>query len=295
MRNPYYEWMLLRDLEWLLHLAEHGNVTDAASVIGTSQPTLSRALSRLEGELDAKLFERVPSGIVATPDGQLVVEAAREIVDRHTHLRDELRSRHDPGAGTVRLAFVSSMATSLVPEVLRDFHAEAPGVRVVLRQESGLDIVQDLVSRAADLAITSMRPEGAFGWHVMQRERLVVAVPAKHRLRHRRRIALSDLAGDELVTTPSGFGYRAAVEDLMREAGIVLPISFESTDLATIEGLVAAGLGVAIVPEQFAGISGTVGITLDSAAARRTIGLAWRTDVALPPPAQRMLDFIRDR
>ncbi|QIX27084.1 LysR family transcriptional regulator [Nocardioides sp. JQ2195] len=287
--------MLLRDLEWLLLLAEHENVTDASAVIGTSQPTLSRALSRLEDELDARLFERVPSGVVATPDGELVVEAARDIVRRHTLLRDELRARHDPDAGTVRLAFVSSMATSLVPQVLRDFHAHAPGVRVVLRQESGLDIVGDLASRAADLAITSMRPEGAFGWHVVQRESLVVVVPAKHRLRRRKRIALSDLAGDELVTTPSGFGYRAAVEDLMREAGIVLPISFESTDLATIEGLVAAGLGVAIVPEQFAGLSGTVGIKLDSAAARRTIGLTWRTDVPLPPPAQRMLDFVRDR
>ncbi|KRF11338.1 LysR family transcriptional regulator [Nocardioides sp. Soil797] len=287
--------MLLRDLEWLLVLAEFQNVTDASAVVGTSQPTLSRALSRLEGELGTRLFERVPSGIVATPDGELVVDAAREIVRRHDQLRDELRSRHDPDSGTVRLAFVSSMATSLVPQVLRDFHAHAPGVRVVLRQESGLDIVRDLTSRAADLAITSMRPEGAFGWHIVQRESLVVVVPPQHRLRHRKRISFSDLAGDELVTTPSGFGYRAAIEDLMREAGIVLPISFESADLATIEGLVAAGLGVAVVPEQFAGISGTVGIRLDSAAARRTIGLCWRTDLALAPPAQRMLDFIRSR
>jgi LysR family transcriptional activator of glutamate synthase operon len=78
------------------------------------------------------------------------------------------------------------------------------------------------------------------------------------------------------------------------EAGVALRVSFESVDLATIEGLVAAGLGVAIVPEQFAGVSGTVGLALRSPSARRSIGLTWRTDHALAPPAARMLEFIRD-
>jgi LysR family transcriptional activator of glutamate synthase operon len=80
----------------------------------------------------------------------------------------------------------------------------------------------------------------------------------------------------------------------MAEAGVAPRISFESGDLATIEGLVAAGLGVTVLPEQFAGQSGTIGIALASSAARRTVGLTWRTDGDLAPAAARFLDFVKE-
>ena len=83
------------------------------------------------------------------------------------------------------------------------------------------------------------------------------------------------------------------MQGLLAEAGISPRVSFESADLATIEGLVAAGLGVAVVPEAFAGQSGSVGLALSSPGATRTIGLTWRTDRPLAPPAQRFLDFVR--
>ena len=85
------------------------------------------------------------------------------------------------------------------------------------------------------------------------------------------------------------------MQALLAEAGVSPRISFESADLATIEGLVAAGLGVAIVPEAFAGQSGSVGLALSSASATRTIGLTWRTDRPLAPPAERFLAFVRGR
>ena len=81
------------------------------------------------------------------------------------------------------------------------------------------------------------------------------------------------------------------MDALLREAGVAPTVSFESQDLATIEGLVAAGLGVALVPEPFAGQSGTIGIRM-TAGARRTIGLTWRADRPLPPPAVRLRDFL---
>ena len=142
------------------------------------------------------------------------------------------------------------------------------------------------------LAITSVRPRGTFGWHVLQDERLVLVVPPGHRLRARRTVRLEELADEELVTTPVGFGFRALVDGLLRDAGVTPAVSFESQDLATIEGLVAAGLGVAIVPEHFAGASGTVGIALAGAAVRRSIGLVWRTDRPLSPAAERFRDFV---
>ena len=284
--------MRLRDLEWLVALADHAHVTDTAAILGVSQPTLSRALSRIEGELGVRLFERVPDGLAISPNGAFVVEASRDVLGRYGQMTAEIASRLDPDGGLVRLAFLDSMATSLVPRLLRGFHLEAPGVRVELSQEPAHAIRDDLVAGAVDLAVTSPRPSGRLGWLPLQQERLVLVVPPTHRLSRRRRIGLAELAGEELVTTPVGFGFRALVDGLLAEAGVSMTISFESADLATIEGLVAAGLGVAIVPEPFAGLSGTVGVAVTSSGARRTVGLTWRSDRPLEPAAERFRDFV---
>ena len=116
---------MLRDLAWLVQLGELRHVTDTAAALGTSQPTLSRSLARIEAELGVRIFERTPTGVEATPDGRLVLDAARDLVVRHEQLRADLASRLDPDTGTVRLAFLDSMATTLVPKLLRAFHAEA--------------------------------------------------------------------------------------------------------------------------------------------------------------------------
>jgi LysR family transcriptional activator of glutamate synthase operon len=284
--------VLVRDLSWLVAVADHEHVTDTAATLGVSQPTLSRALARIEAELGARVFERVPTGVRLTPNGELVVAAARDMLAHYDQLQAELSSRLDPDSGVVRLAILDSMATSLVPRLLRAFHEEAPGVTVLLSQEPAHDILRDLTTGAAELAITSTRPSGDFGWLPLQHERLVLIVPPSHRLANRKRVDLTELGDDELVTTPPGFGHRALVTGLLDQAGVALRVSFESADLATIEGLVAAGLGVAIVPEQFAGQSGTIGLTLTAPEARRTVGLTWRTDHALAPPAARLLAFI---
>ena len=284
--------MMVRDLAWLVQLGELGHVTETAAALGTSQPTLSRALARLEDELGVRVFERTPTGVEPTPDGRLVLDAARDLVARHDQLRADLANRLDPDSGVVRLAFLDSMATTLVPKLLRAFHAEAPGVKVVLSQEPAHDIRRDLERGAVELGLTMERSDG-LGWLPVQRERLVVVVPPTHRFRRRARVDLAELADDELVTTPAGFGHSALVQALLAEAGVSPRVSFESADLATIEGLVAAGLGVAIVPEAFAGLSGTVGLALSSPSATRTIGLTWRTDRPLAPPAERFLAFVR--
>ncbi|GAA3661190.1 LysR family transcriptional regulator [Nocardioides ginsengisoli] len=282
----------IRDLEWLVALADHQHVTDTAAILGITQPTLSRALARVEDELGVRLFERVPDGLVTSPHGAFVVETARDLVGRYRQLTTELEARLDPDRGIVRLAFLDSMATSLVPRILRGFHQEAPGVRVELSQEPAHAMRRDLAAGAVDLAITSVRPDGDYGWLILQRERLVVIVPPTHRLRTRKRIELRELAGEELVTTPVGFGYRTLVDGLLTDAGVSLAVSFESADLATIEGLVAAGLGIAVVPEAFVGISGTVGLALSGSNARRSVGLTWRTDRALEPAAARFRDYV---
>ena len=287
--------MLIRDLAWVAALADYRHVTDTAAILRTSQPTLSRSLARVEAELDARIFERVHDGVHLTPVGETVVSAARDIVSRYEQLQAELAALLDPDSGVVRLAFLDSIATSIVPRVLRTFHEHAPRVRVLLSQEPAHEILADLATGAVDLAITSSRPSQDHGWHPLQEERLVLVVPAGHRWRKRRAVTLAELADEELVTTPVGFGFRTLVDSLLRDAGVAPTVSFESQDLATIEGLVAAGLGVAILPEPFAGLSGTTGISIRADGAHRTVGLTWRSDRELSAPAARFRELVRSQ
>ncbi len=275
--------MDIDELRRLLVLAEYERITDAAEALQMSQPTLSRLLARAERELGTRLFERDAAGARPNPYGEVVLAAARDITRRYDQLRDDLATLLDPETGTVRLAFMDSMATSLVPRILRDFRREAPHVRVALQQKPGHQLIPDLASGLTELAIIAPRPAGPHGWLPLQRQRLVLVVPAGHRLAARRRARLNELADEDFVTVPPGFGFRSLVDDLLAADGASVRVAFESDDLATIEGLVAAGLGVSILPERFAGVSGTVGVALAADRAERLVGLTWRTDRPLPP------------
>jgi len=284
--------MEVEEFRRLLVLAEYERITDAAEALQMSQPTLSRLLARAERELGTRLFERDAAGSRPNPNGQLVLAAARDITRRYDQLRGDLATLLDPDIGTVRLAFMNSMATSLVPRILRDFRQEAPRVRVALRQKPGHEILPDLAAGQTELAILSPRPEGPHGWLPLQRQRLVLVVPLGHRLAGRHRVRLDELGDEDFLAAPAGFGFRSLIDDLLTADGVSVRVSFESADLATIEGLVGAGLGVAILPDLFAGSSGTVGVALTADHAERLVGLTWRTDRLLPPAAARLLEFL---
>jgi LysR family transcriptional regulator, transcription activator of glutamate synthase operon len=293
MQITYTAWVQIEDLRRLLALAEYGQVTDAAAVLRISQPTLSRLLARAEDELGTRLFERDGGGVHPNPYGEVALAAARDITRRYDQLRGDLAELLDPETGTVRLAFLDSIATSLVPRILHDFRQEAPRVRVALRQEPGHEILRDLASGLSELALTSPRPPGPHGWLPLQRQRLVLAVPSGHRLAARRQVRLDEVTDEDFVTVPRGLGFRSLIDELLQAEGIRPRTSFESADLATIEGLVGAGLGLAILPEQLTGASSTTGIALAAAGAERVIGLTWRTDRPLSPAAARFLKSLQ--
>jgi LysR family transcriptional activator of glutamate synthase operon len=286
--------MQLEDLRALLALGDHHHVTEAAAALGTTQPSLSRLLARVEAELGVRLFERDARGVHPNPLGDLTLAAARDLVGRYDRLRRDLAGLLDPEGGTVRLAFLDSMSTSLVPRILHDVREHAPQLRVELRQEPGHVILPDLASGAAELALISPEPRGPYGWLPLQTQKLVLIVPPGHRMAGRRRARLADVAGEGFVTVPSGFGFRALVDHLFATAGVTPRIALEIGDLATIEGLVGAGLGVAIVPEYFAGATGTAGVALTAPGAERVVGLTWRTDRPLGPAADRFRALVAE-
>ncbi|MGV0679181.1 MULTISPECIES: LysR family transcriptional regulator [Mycolicibacterium] len=285
--------MHLDELQWFVVLAETEHVTDAAAELGISQPTLSRALVRLEEQVGVLLFDRVNRRLRLNAYGHILLEHARRSISEIRSATERIAELRDPDTGTVRLAFLHSQAGWYVPDLLRRFRTEAPRVRFELFQGAAHEIVERLAGGEADLAITSPRPEG-FRWRGLYMERLCLAVPREHRLAGRTRLRLADAGAEPFVALAPDFGLRQLTDELCVEAGISPPVVFEAMEISTMEGLVAAGFGVAVVPvpRPERAEPGAAYVPLSESSARRQIGLTWHADRPLPPAAARLAEFI---
>ncbi|WP_432246375.1 LysR family transcriptional regulator [Mycolicibacterium sp. ELW1] len=286
--------MHLEELQWFVVLAETEHVTDAAAELGVSQPTLSRALSRLEQHAGVPLFDRVGRRLHLNEYGRIMLEHARRSLAEVQAALDRIAALRDPDTGRVRLAFLHSLANWYVPEQLRRFRETAPKIQFDLFQAAAHEIARSIRDGGSDIAITSPRPDPAdFSWHRLYVERLCLAVPVGHRLATRSRVSLSVAADEPFVALEKPFGLRQLTDELWVEAGIDPQIVFEASEIPTMEGLVAAGFGVAVVPVPRDGTEArVVHVPLSNSRAKREVGLAWARSRPLTPPTQRFVDFL---
>jgi LysR family transcriptional activator of glutamate synthase operon len=298
MHSAYAGLMRIDDLARFIALAEHENVTAAAEQLRTPQPTLSRALARVEKGFGSPLFEREARGLRLNPRGQVAVHAARVAMATLERAREDILRDVDPHSGLVRLAFLHSVSTSVLPDLLGRFRQREPGIRFELRQEGAPATLEDLRGGVAELGIVGPRPhDEGLGWRVLEKQRLRLAVPANHPMAGRRRMFLREAAEEPFIVVQRPLEFRTLTERLCRQAGFTPRVEFESSDLGTVEGLVGAGLGVAVLPIW----SGQrvdrppASIPLADRDASRDIGLVWRTAVELSAPARVFRDYVVER
>ena len=288
--------MNLDELRWFVVLAETEHVTDAAAALRISQPALSRALARLEEQCGSPLFDRINRRLTLNSYGRILLEHARRSIAEVDAAVARIAALRDPDTGTVRLAFLHSVASWYVPELLRRFRDEAPSMQFALHQGAAHDITRYLWHGHADLAITSPQPaEPGFGWHELYMERLCLAVPRGHRFAGRPSLGLGEIADEPLVALPPGFGLRQLTDEMWADVGVSPRIVFEAMEIPAMEGLVAAGFGVAVVPEPRPGRGEPMCeyLELSHPGAQRRIGLTWVRDRELPSAADRFAHFVR--
>ncbi|MGH3377434.1 MAG: LysR family transcriptional regulator [Actinoallomurus sp.] len=283
--------MDLVTVRWFLTVAAVGNVTRAAEELRISQPGLSRAIARLERELRTPLFDREGRTLRLNRYGEVFREHAQRLVATEDAARRALAEAADPDRGEVGLAFLHTQGTVLVPELLRVFRSSHPRVNFRLIQGSSERIEEAVSHGHADMAITSPRPEG-LAWHPLSTERLALAVPSGHPLAGRPEVDLVEAAAEPFIVMRHGFGLRSITEELFQAAGIRPEIAFEGEEATTLRGLVAAGLGVGVVPpgERVAGVAEVV-----IRGAQRTIGLAWVEGRTHPPAVEAFRRFVIGR
>jgi DNA-binding transcriptional LysR family regulator len=287
-------------LRWFQQVADGTTVTEVADIHLVSQPAVSRALARLEDEVGTPLLHKSGRVLRPTHAGATFkrhVDAMLHRLDDGLAAVDELL---DPEAGTVSVAFQLSLGTWLVPATIAEFSRRFP--RVDFRLEHSDDALGS--SRVAegevDVEFTSRRPRNPeVRWEPLLLEPLVLAVPPTHRLARRGEVALSEVADEDFVMLRRSWDLRSRVEELCAAAGFAPRAAYEVDDLPAVQGFVAAGLGVGLVPAPPISGGARTGaerlVPLSDPGAEREVGLAWSRERRLLPSAELFRQHVLDR
>ncbi|MFI9270819.1 LysR family transcriptional regulator [Kitasatospora sp. NPDC052896] len=292
--------MITEELRWFLAVAETEHVTDAAALVGTTQPTLSRAIGRLEHQLGTPLFDRDRNRLRLNRSGRIYRRHARRALEELESARDQMAALLPPPADPLRLAYAHSLGGWLVPEVLEAYRRQSPDAPVRVRQDSAVGVLDLLGDGSAELAITSPQPSTpGYGWLPLGQEPLLLAVPAGHPLiasAAARALQLTDLVDERFVIMRQDVGLREITCRIFDRAGLTAPVAGEAGTVAEIVAAVASQQGLALVPANAAvGHPGIHLLPLSTPDAYRTTGLTWRRDHPLPPQARRFRAFAAAR
>lgn len=277
-------------------VARHEHVTRAAAELGIPQPTLSRAIARLEADLGVTLLARHGRVVTLTTAGRAFLRSVERALDGVERAAETVRAAADPATGLVAFGFLHTLGPETVPRVLREFRAAHPGVRFQLIQNYGEAMLERLRAGELDLCLTAPLPDDPdLVVRPLDEQRLRLVVPDGHRLAARRRVRLAEAADDLFVTLEPGYGLRRITDALCREAGFTPRIAFEGEEAETLRGLVAAGLGVSLLPPPLLPRPGVTELTVTSPRAAREIGLAWLAGHQDTPPVAAFKRFLLDR
>ncbi|WP_340558622.1 LysR family transcriptional regulator [Streptomyces sp. GSL17-111] len=277
-------------------VARHEHVTRAARELGVPQSTLSRAMARLEEDLGVALLARRGRSVSLTPAGRtfwVSVEKALAAVEQSA---EAVRADADPATGKVAFGFLHTLGSETVPGLIRAFRADHPKVRFSLVQNYGEAMLDRLRAGTLDLCLTSPVPDAPdLVARRLDEQRLRLVVPDDHRLARRKRVRLAEAADEAFITLEPGYGMRRIFETLCAEAGFTPRIAFEGEEAETLRGLVAAGLGVALLPPPTVPRPGLVDLTVTAPRAVREIGVAWPAGRPDTPPVAAFRTFLLTR
>jgi LysR family transcriptional regulator, transcription activator of glutamate synthase operon len=291
--------MDLRQLRYLVALAEELNFTRAAANEHIAQPALSQQIRRLEEELGLALVERTTRHVSLTEAGQLLVVRARRILAELDAAQSELAAVRGVDIGHVTIGAMHTMGPVDLSLALATFHARHPAVGLTVREAASEEMAEMLRIDEVDLAFLSVteRVEShGLGLHQLVSEELVALLPPDHKLSGRRSVRMVELAREPFISFRAGARLRELLFAAGRDAGFEPRVTLESNESQRVRRLVSRGLGVAILPRSDAiGPGAEVAVAaLTEPSLRRDITLAWREGRRLPPATAAFLELARE-
>jgi DNA-binding transcriptional LysR family regulator len=291
--------MDLRQLRYLVALADERHFTRAAAREHVAQPALSQQIRKLEEEVGVALVERTTRKVSITEAGELLVARARRILSECSAARAELEALRGILTGHVSVGAMHTMGPVDVSLALAIFHQRHPGVELTVLEQSSEELAEMLRDDVLDLAylsVTERIESHGLGLHQLVSEEIVVILPQSHPLAKRSGVQMSELAGEQFISYREGSRLRELLNRAARDAGFDPQVMLESNESRRIRRLVARGMGVAILPRsdtEGAGAEVAV-VKLDQPGLTRDITLAWRQGRRHPPAVAEFIDLSRD-
>lgn len=287
----------LRQLEYLVQVAETLNFREAAERCFVTQPALSKQLQQLESTLGARLFERDARHVLPTAAGRELAKRAREIMRQVDRLVEAAQASQGELKGVLRLGVIPTIAPYLLPIIVPAVRDACPDLTLMLREERTPDLVQGLQVGRLDVLLLDIDVDlGGADSELLFTDEFLFAAPVGHPLTSKGDLALGDLRGAEVLLLEEGHCLRTQVLPLCSRAGAVEAVDFRASSLSTLVEMVKSGVGVTLIPEMarraFESDPAIQFRAFDEPPMRQ-IGLAWRSASAREREFSRLGDVMR--
>jgi LysR family transcriptional regulator, hydrogen peroxide-inducible genes activator len=247
--------MTLTELKYIVAVAREKHFGRAAEACHVSQPTLSLAIKKLEEELDVKLFERSASEVAVTPLGQEIVRQAQSVLEQAAEIREIAKRGKDPLAGPMRLGVIYTIGPYLLPDLVREVIRSVPQMPLMLHENLTVKLLEMLRTGEIDCAILAEPfPDAGLAIAPLYDEPFMAAVPAKHPLASQSTVTAEALKSETMLLLGTGHCFRDHVLEVCPEFARFanhtdgIRKTFEGSSLETIKHMVAAGMGMTLVP-----------------------------------------------
>jgi DNA-binding transcriptional LysR family regulator len=286
--------MELQQLKYFREAAKREHVTRAAEKLFVSQSAISRAVTQLEEELGVPLFYRQRRAVVLSPYGRVFLEHVTQALSILENGKGLLSEQTGKESGSVSLGFLHSLGIEMVPRLIKEYRRKHPKIRfTLLVQRSGEMLMKELAAGSIDLcfSVPGMFGQSDVRWNHLLDEKLLIAMPKTHRLAARRSLSMKELSSEPFLALSPEHTLRIIFDRMCADACFLPKIAFEGMDIATLRGLIAAGLDIGLLPSAAVRFRGVVEIKL-SQRPIRPLGIGWIDDRYLSPCAVKFRDFV---
>lgn len=291
--------MNLRDLRYLVALADERHFGRAAERCYVSQPTLSAQVRKLEEYLGVPLVERQPRRVTLTEAGEKIVERARRLLLEADAIVELAKTDRDPLSGALKLALIPTVGPYLLPHVARRLKRDLPRLKLMLYEYQTAPLLERLRAGEIDMGILALPvPLDGLEAEPLYDEPFTLAVPAGHRLADQERVRVEDLKGEALLLLEDGHCLRDQALEVCSRVRVQEEQDYRATSLETLRQMVAAGHGVTLLPQL--AVDSPVGSARGlrakpfvRPAPARTIGAVWRKSTTRTPAIAAIAASIR--
>ena len=289
----------LKQLRYLVALADAGQFRLAAERCGIAQPSLSVQIQNLEESIGSRLLERRRTGVILTPVGRDVVERARRVVMDVQEIVDVGATSGTTLAGTVRLGVKPTLGPYLLPRVVAELHGAHPDLKLYIREDAPHELEAELIRGTHDVVLAQL-PLTSSDLVVERlfREPVYLAVSAAHALAGQKDVGIEDLRGLPILSLTPDYHLHDQVHALCDEFGAELVRDYEGTSLDALRQMVAMDIGATFLPALYVNSEihdggDVVALSLRERRITRSIGLVWRKSAGRAPAYRDIADTVR--